>query len=131
MKWLVVDFALKLFTEKKSKITTSSKGVTRKGRKRRLPFKRGNSVIMPSILTCLCLCRMTRELNLPSVMELGKGVLKSLHTAMPAKTAVSPRSSPLVDVSRGVTSATQPQKFHDDDVKSVRNPVINADWTTE
>ena len=119
MKWLVVDFTLKLFTEKKSKITTSSKGVTRKGRKRRLPFKRGNSVIMPSILTCL------------SVMELGKGVLKSLHTAMPAKTAVSPRSSPLVDVSRGVTSATQPQKFHNDDVKSVRNPVINADWTTE
>ena len=86
---------------------------------------------MPSILTCLCLCRMTRELNLPSAMELGKGVLKSLHTAMPAKTAVSPRSSPLVDVSRGVTSATQPQKFHNDDVKSVRNPVINADWTTE
>ena len=74
---------------------------------------------------------MTRQLNLPSVMELGKGVLKSLHTAMPSKTAVSPRSSPLVDVSRGVTSATQPQKFHNDDVKSVRNPVINADWTTE
>ena len=39
------------------------------------------SVIMPSISTCLCLCRMARALNLPSVMVLGKGVLKSLHTA--------------------------------------------------
>ena len=29
------------------------------------------------------------------------------------------------------TSATQGQKFHTDDVKSVRNPVINADWTTD
>ena len=35
------------------------------------------------------------------------------------------------DVSRGGTSATQRQKFHTDDVKSVRNPVINADWTTD
>ena len=34
-------------------------------------------------------------------MVLGKGALKSLHTAMPAKTAVSSRSSPLRDVSRG------------------------------
>ena len=33
------------------------------------------------------------------------------------------------DVTRGGTSATQ--KFHTDDVKSVRNPVISADWTTE
>ena len=31
------------------------------------------------------------------------------------------------DVSRGGTSATQCQKFHTDDVKSVRNPVISAD----
>ena len=29
------------------------------------------------------------------------------------------------------TSATRRQKFHTDDVKSVRNPVISADWTTE
>ena len=35
------------------------------------------------------------------------------------------------DVSRGGTSATQRQKFHTDDVKSVPNPVISADWTTE
>ena len=42
---------------------------------------------------------------------------------------VSPRSSPTRDVSRGGTSATQRQKFHTDDVKSVRNPVISADWT--
>ena len=49
----------------------------------------------------------------------------------PAKTAVSPRSSPLTDVSRGITSATQRQKFHTDDVKSVRNSVRSADWSTE
>ena len=35
------------------------------------------------------------------------------------------------DVSRGGTSATQRQKFHTDDVKSVRNPVRSADWSTE
>ena len=35
------------------------------------------------------------------------------------------------DVSRGETSATQRQKFHTDDVKSVRNPVRSADWSTE
>ena len=35
------------------------------------------------------------------------------------------------DVSRGETSATQQQKFHTDDVKSVRNPVRRADWSTE
>ena len=35
------------------------------------------------------------------------------------------------DVSRGGTSATQRRKFHIDEVKSVRNPVISADWTTE
>ena len=36
-----------------------------------------------------------------------------------------------VDVSRGGTSATQRQKFHTDDVKSVRNPVRSVDWSTE
>ena len=35
------------------------------------------------------------------------------------------------DVSRGGTSATQQQKFHTDDVKSVWNPVISADWMME
>ena len=35
------------------------------------------------------------------------------------------------DVSRGGTSATQRQKFHTDDVKSVWNPVRSADWSTE
>ena len=35
------------------------------------------------------------------------------------------------DVSRGGTSATQRQKFHTDDVKSVRNPVRSADWSME
>ena len=35
------------------------------------------------------------------------------------------------DVLRGGTSATQRQKFHTDDVKSVRNPVRSTDWSTE
>ena len=35
------------------------------------------------------------------------------------------------DVSRGETSVTHRQKFHTDDVKSVRNPVRSADWSTE
>ena len=44
---------------------------------------------------------------------------------------VSPRSSPLKDVSRGGTSATQRQKFHTDDEKSDQNPVRSANWSTE
>ena len=44
---------------------------------------------------------------------------------------VSPRSSPLRDVSRGGTSATQRQKFHTDDAKSARNPVRSANWWTD
>ena len=52
-------------------------------------------------------------------------VMVSLRTA-----DVSPRSSPMRDVSQGGTSATQRQKFHTDDVKSVRNAVISADWTS-
>ena len=35
------------------------------------------------------------------------------------------------DISRGGTSATQQQQLHTDDLKSVRNLVISADWTTE
>ena len=35
------------------------------------------------------------------------------------------------DVSHGGTYATQRQKFHTDDVKSVWNPVRSADWSTE
>ena len=35
------------------------------------------------------------------------------------------------DVLRGGTSATQRQKFHTDDAKSVRNPVRSAGWSTE
>ena len=34
-------------------------------------------------------------------------------------------------VSRGETSATQRLKFHTDDVKSIRDPVRSADWSTE
>ena len=35
------------------------------------------------------------------------------------------------DISRGGTSATQQQKFHTDDIKSVQNPVRSADWSAE
>ena len=44
---------------------------------------------------------------------------------------VSPLSSRLRDVSRGGTSATQRQKFHTDDTKSVRNPVRRTNWSME
>ena len=44
---------------------------------------------------------------------------------------VSPRSSPLRDVSRGGTSATQRQKFYTDDAKSVRNLIRRTNWLTE
>ena len=44
---------------------------------------------------------------------------------------VSPRSLPLRDVSRGGTSATQREKFHTDDAKSVRNPVRSANLLTK
>ena len=40
---------------------------------------------------------------------------KLLNSLQPAKASVSPRSSPLGDVSRGGTSATQRHKFHTDD----------------
>ena len=47
-------------------------------------------------------------------------------------TDVSLRSSLLRDVSRGGTSATQQQKFHTNDAKSVRNAVRSAlYWSTE
>ena len=49
----------------------------------------------------------------------------------PAKTDLSPCSLPLGDVSQGGTSATQQQKLHTDDVKSVWNLVINTDSMTE
>ena len=47
----------------------------------------------------------------------------------PAKTSVSPRSSLLGTFRK--EEVTQRQKFHTDDVKSVRNPVRSADWLTE
>ena len=42
-------------------------------------------------------------------------------------------SSPFAagDILRRGTSATQRQKFQNDDVKSVRNLVRSADWSTE
>ena len=38
---------------------------------------------------------------------------------------------PAEDVSRGIASSTQRQKFHTDDVKFVRNPIRSADWSTK
>ena len=49
----------------------------------------------------------------------------------PAKTDLSPCSLPLGDVSWGGMSATQWQKLHTNQVKSVQNLVITTDWTTE
>ena len=57
--------------------------------------------------------------------------LNVVHQLSQRTADVSPRSSPMRDVSRGGTSATQLQKLQTDDVKSVQNPVISADWTSE
>ena len=57
-------------------------------------------------LSALCACSC-----LPLICP-----IRSLRTAY-----VSPRSSPLTDVSRGETSATQWQKFHTDDVNQCLN----------
>ena len=67
-------------------------------------------------------------LSSPKILETGTWLLiaPSLRTA-----DVSSRSSLLRDVSRRGTSATQRQKFHTDDAKSVRNPVRSANWSTE
>ena len=59
--------------------------------------------------------------------DISKFTEGSLRTA-----DVSLRSSLLRDVSRGGTSATQQQKFHTNDAKSVRNAVRSAlYWSTE
>ena len=63
--------------------------------------------------------KKTKKKNYPMVKS-------SLRTA-----DVSLRSSSLRFVSRGGTSATQRQKFHTDDAKSVQNPVRSANWSTE
>ena len=48
---------------------------------------------------------------------MNNGVIGETKRVISLRTAdVSPRSSPLRDVSRGGTSATQRQKFHTDDV---------------
>ena len=64
--------------------------------------------------------------NFPVTRGIETFAFNSLRTA-----DVSPRSSPLKDVSRGGTSATQRQKFHTDDAKFARNPVRSANWWTD
>ena len=49
----------------------------------------------------------------------------------PAKTDLSLWSMPLGNVSRKGTSATQRQKLHTGDIKSVQNFVVSTDWMTE
>ena len=49
----------------------------------------------------------------------------------PAKTDLSPCSLPLGDVSQKGTSATQRQKLHTGDIKSVQNFVVSTDWMME
>ena len=59
-------------------------------------------------------------------------LLRPFARSLSLQTAdLSPRSSPLRNVSRGGLSATERQKFHTDDSKSVRNPVRSANWSTE
>ena len=67
-------------------------------------------------------------------VRIAKGIYKELFTVRKLLACENIRFSSLFvagDVSRGGTSATQRQKFHTDDVKSVRNPVRSADWSTQ
>ena len=41
------------------------------------------------------------------------------------------KRAPLKTPAWEATSATERQKFHTDDVKSLRNPVRSPDWSTE
>ena len=63
--------------------------------------------------------------------EVNKKIRSEIYFGSLRTADVSPRSSPLRDVSRGGTSATQRQKFHTDDEKSVQNPVRSANCSTE
>ena len=63
--------------------------------------------------------------------EVNKKIMSEIYFINLRTADVSPRSSPLRDVSRGGTSATQRRKFHTDDEKSVQNPVRSANWSTE
>ena len=67
-------------------------------------------------------------------VRIAKGIYKELFTVRKLLACENIRFPSLFvagDVSRGGTSATQRQKFHTDDVKSVRNPVRSADWSTQ
>ena len=77
--------------------------------------ERGNLTVTRGIESWVISTLSTEITDFPTLS------FNSLRTA-----DVSPRSSPLRDVSRGGTSATQRQKFHTDDAKSARNPVRSA-----
>ena len=73
-----------------------------------------------------------RELGLRYVIIFSQGMKDMIEHSVVACENI--RFSSLFatgDISRGEKSATQRQKFHTDDVKSVRNPVRSADWSTE
>ena len=55
-------------------------------------------------------------------------ILNIQHESLFQQSVIQPAKT---TVSLGGTSATQRQKFYTDDVKSVRNPVRSADWSTE
>ena len=78
-----------------------------------------------------CLKARPPSLELKNLINVMLNTLSSFYRASLRTADVSPCSSSLRDVSRGGTSATQRQKFHTDDAKSVRNPVRSADWSTE
>ena len=72
------------------------------------------------------------RLPMKNLMLLARSLLDLLHLVVqPAKTFRFSSLFSTGDVLREGTSATQRQKFHTDDIKSLRNPVKSFDWLME
>ena len=94
--------------------------------------------------TCFFSSSLKQNLNAQDIRLIGRGVQRvSSHLSPPPHRL---QRSPLLiawenscfsslfaseDISRGITSVTQQQKFHTGDIKSVWNPVRSADWSME
>ena len=107
-------------------------------KKRLIIFKNVLQLFIPGCLLCsknasfvMHVGRMRMWIQGSSYSKLIKNRSRSQSQSQPANTSVFSSHFAAGDVSRGGTSATQRQKFHTDDVKSVRNPVRSADWSAD
>ena len=89
-------------------------------------------LLIPWITTSMCMATFSASILFSQIKKEWK--CKILRNDKSIVACENIRFSSLFaagDVSRGGMSATQRQKFHTDDVKSVKNPVRSADWLTE